>query len=77
MSWKTTQSRISSHLQQLYPNGKGYSIRSIGRFCSANGIHKTSRFTSVELDSAVSGAIAKVITIVCFGGHLVQLRTGE
>jgi hypothetical protein len=57
---KWTHNKISTYLKLTYPNGEGYSLRSIGRFCSSNNIHKTSRLTSVELDSAVSGAIAKV-----------------
>lgn len=58
---KWTHHQLSSYLQQIFPGRKGYSIRSIQRFCSDHNIHKTSRLNSSELDSVVLGAICKVI----------------
>ena len=55
-----THEQLSNYLQQLYPGIRGFSVRSLERFCSTNGIHKTSRLSGQEVDAAVSDAIAKV-----------------
>jgi len=51
--------KISAHMQQAYPRDRGFCVRSLERFCSAEGIHKTARLSELELDEAVAGAIAK------------------
>ena len=37
---KCTHKQLSSHLQQCYPGEKGFSLRSIERFCGEKGIRK-------------------------------------
>ena len=57
-----THTQLSIHLQQAYPGQRGFSVRSLERFCGAAGIHKTARLSEHELDKAVADAIAKVLT---------------
>ena len=59
-SEKWSHRRLSTYLQQLYPGERGFSVRSLERFCSAKGIHKTSRLSEPEIDTAVSDNITKV-----------------
>ena len=61
-----THAKISAHLQQAYPGERGFSFRSLERFCRAKGIHKTARLSEQELDEAVAGAIAKVMMMFSF-----------
>ena len=42
------------------PGGRGFSIRSIERFCHTQNIHRTARLSDLALDNCVSEAIAKV-----------------
>jgi len=58
-----THAKLSSYLQQLYPGSRGFSVRSLERFCSTKGIHKISRLCEQEVDTAVSDAIAKVCSL--------------
>ena len=55
-----THRRLSAYLQHMYRGQRGFSVRSLERFCSAKGIHKTSRLSAQEVDTAVSDSIAKV-----------------
>ena len=55
-----TYPRLSNHLKGLYPGVRGFSVRSIERFCGAKNIHRTSRLKAGEVDIVVAGAIAKV-----------------
>ena len=55
-----THRRLSAYLQHMYCGQRGFSVRSLERFCSAKGIHKTSRLSAQEVDTAVSDSIAKV-----------------
>ena len=57
---KWTHARLSHHLQQTYPGTKGFSERSLQRFCSEKDIHKTSRVDKDDLDVVVEAAINKV-----------------
>lgn len=57
---RMTYCQISQELQQLYPNIKGISARSIRRYCSDNGLHRTSRLTDHELDRVVTTSTSKV-----------------
>ena len=61
-SEKLSHRRLTGHLQQqqLYPGERGFSVRSLERFCSTKGIHKTSRLSEPEIDTAVSDNITKV-----------------
>lgn len=55
-----THKQVSDYLQQLYPGSRGYSIRSLERFCSEANIHRTSRLDQSLVDAYVSEAIQKV-----------------
>ena len=56
-----THTKLCLHLRELYPGVRGFSVRSIERFCASRNIRKTSRPGTQELDEAVCGAIAQVI----------------
>lgn len=47
-------------IKWLYPRTKGFSVRSLVRFCGIKSIQKTSRLSAREVDIVVSGAVAKV-----------------
>ena len=49
----------AKHLQQLYPGERGYSIRSLERFCQAKDIHKASKLSEQELENLVADNIDK------------------
>ncbi len=55
-----THAHMSTYLQELYPGKRGFSIRSIQRFCSENGIHRTQRLPSSVVDSIVTEAVRMV-----------------
>ncbi len=55
-----THVELSAFLNNRYPGRKGFSVRSLERFCSAKRIHRTGRVGTECLDVAVSDAIAKV-----------------
>ena len=55
-----TYSKLSVHLKEMYPGVRGFSVRSIERFCGEKNIHRTSRLKAPEVDVVVAGAIAKV-----------------
>lgn len=58
-----THQQLSEELQRFVPSGtRGFSVRSIKRFCSEHGIHKTSRLTDTEVATAVANASAKVVS---------------
>lgn len=54
---KWTHNMLKNYLQQAYPGQKGFSIRSIRRYCSENDIHRTSRLDNDDLGVVVSDAI--------------------
>ena len=56
-----THRQISKFLQEVNPGQRGFSLRSVERFCSLKGIHKTSRIDETTLDEAVSRATDMVI----------------
>ena len=43
---------------------RGYSIRSIERFCQEKGIHKTCRLSEEDVEEAVIEAVSKVCTLM-------------
>ena len=53
-------SAISVDLQQAFPSDRGFSARSVRRFCNDNGISRSSRLTSSEVDQAVERAVSFV-----------------
>ena len=62
-----THKQISGFLMESCPGQRGFSVRSIERFCSNKGIHKTSRINDLSLDVAVSKATAMVRSILIIG----------
>ena len=59
-----TPKQISTFLMESYPGQRGFSVRSIERFCGNKGIHKTSRIDDRSLDVAVSTATSMVRSIL-------------
>ena len=57
---KWTHSQLSTFLKTQYVGTKGISVRSLQRFCSAKGIHKSSRASITTVDEAVLEAVGKV-----------------
>ena len=55
-----THGKISELLATRFPGVRGFSIRSIERFCEEKGIHKTSRLSQAEVEHAVAAGVAKV-----------------
>lgn len=61
---KQSYEYVSKELQELYPNVRGLSSRSVRRFCSRHGIHATSHLTDSQLDRVVASNASKVSTTV-------------
>ena len=57
---KGTHKEIASDLQQLFPNSRGLSERSVRRFCSLKGIHYASRLSAPEVNEVVESAVSQV-----------------
>lgn len=57
---RKTYDEISRELQYCYPTLRGISARSVRRYCSINGIQRTSRMGDHELDRVVATSISKV-----------------
>lgn len=55
-----THQDISSFLRSLHPTERGYSARSVRRFCAIHGIHYCSGLTESEVDRIVSVAVRSV-----------------
>ncbi|XP_019859201.1 PREDICTED: uncharacterized protein LOC109587405 isoform X2 [Amphimedon queenslandica] len=55
-----THLQLSCHLQSLYPGVRGFSVRSIQRFCASKDIHRTSQLDTNEVEQAVTEAVTKV-----------------
>jgi DNA repair protein RadC len=51
---------IAQELQQQCPSLRGLSTKSVCRFCSNNGIHRSSRLSTHEVDSVVEQYVARV-----------------
>ena len=62
---KWTHKQVSAFLQGNHPGQRGFSVRSVERFCSCKGIHKSPRIDDVKLDEAVSRATDMVSNAVC------------
>ena len=60
-----THEKLSAYLQRQFPRTKGFSARSLRRFCSLKDIHRTSRLERRSLDRAVTEAIIKVSILTC------------
>ena len=57
---RSTHKQISDELQQSIPGEKGFSVRSVERFCSNKGISKTCDIDDQDLDEVVSSAVLQV-----------------
>ncbi len=60
-----THKQISAFLEGIHPGQRGFSVRSVERFCSYKGIHKTPRLDDQTLDEAVSRATDMVSNVMC------------
>ena len=56
-----THHQICEELTSTFPGKRGFSVRSIRRFCQEKNIHKTSRMPASEVKSAVQEAVLKVL----------------
>ena len=61
---RITHRQLSEEFKGLYPGRRGYSIRSIERFCQEKGIHKTCRLSEEDVEEAVIEAVSKVCTLM-------------
>ena len=57
---RRTHSYISEQLKRMFPSRKGFSVRSVQRFCSLHNIHSTSRLSEADVDKFVKEAVEKV-----------------
>ena len=48
---------VSRYLQDMSPGGRGFSVRSVRRFCASRGIHYGSDLSERELDTVVSRCV--------------------
>lgn len=60
-----THKQLSDYLQQLYPGSRGYSVRSLERYCSEADIHRTSRLSEYRVDIHVSQGMQRVSSYKC------------
>ena len=56
-----TYDQLSNVLKKLYPNCKGFSVRSLQRFCELEEIHRTPRINDIVLDEMVKESVAQVM----------------
>ena len=57
---KYTYKQLSDTLQQCFPEERGFSVRSIKRFCNEKEIRKTTKLDDQELDEVVIEAVLQV-----------------
>ena len=57
---KYTHKQLSNELQMSFPGEKGFSLRSVERFCSDKGIKKMSDVSEEELETILSEAVLQV-----------------
>ena len=60
-----THRQLSDYLQNAYPGERGFSVRSLQRFCGEKDIHQTARVNTDDLHQAVADAIEKVGMYTC------------
>ena len=63
-----TYQRISSSLRQRHPSRRGFSARTVRRFCSREGIHYRSGLDEGQLDRVIASQVLSV-------GHSYGRRT--
>lgn len=71
---KWTHKQLSEHLQKKFPGVRGFSVRSIERFCSQQSIHKTARIDDSTLDQAVACAVEKVVILYLVDPFSLELE---
>ena len=57
---KCTHRQVSDELKLSFPGQRGFSIRSVERFCREKGIKKMTDIDDQELDDIVSEAVLQV-----------------
>ena len=57
---RCTHKQINDELQQSLPGEKGFSVRSVERFCSNKEISKTCDIEDQDLDEVVRSAVLQV-----------------
>ena len=53
-------SEVSLLLKEAYPDRRGFSLRSVRRFCLKNGIHAQNRLSNDELEQCTKEVVARV-----------------
>ena len=66
-----THQRLSDSLQKIFPGQKGFSIRSLQRYCASKDIHKTSRLNKNDLDEIVEESVNEVCIFMCNALYIV------
>ena len=74
---KWTLTWLSEYLRGRYPETRGFSVRTIERFCSTKGIHRTSRLGTDDLDKTVAEAVNMVHSILFPVGAAAMFSTGH
>ena len=59
-----TYEELSIVLKQMFPNYKGFSVRSLQRYCSGENIHKTSRLNDSDLNEVVLTSVMQVSIVI-------------
>ena len=62
---KKTHSEVSLILQEAYPEKKGFSVRSVRRFCYENDIHSQQHVSNDDLEQCARTVVAKVRITGC------------
>lgn len=57
---RCTHKQVSDQLQQFFPGERGFSVRSVERFCKDKGISKTADIDDQNLDEVVTSAVLQV-----------------
>ena len=57
---RCSHKQISNKLQQSFPGEKGFSVKSVERFCSNKEISKTCDIEDQDLDEVVRSAVLQV-----------------
>ena len=57
---RKTHSEVSLLLKEAYPGRRGFSLRSVRRFCFKNGIHAQNRLSNDELEQYTKEVVARV-----------------
>ena len=59
-----TYEELSIVLKQMFPNYKGFSVRSLQRYCSGENIHKTSQLNDSNLNDVVLTSVMQVSIVI-------------